>query len=264
MHFNDISGGQYLNYVDHALAAAFFPLIPIVHGSEIEWPPVDAMGVAAAAPLERSEPILPVDWTLLDGLNPSPETTSVSAKITGWDSCDDPLERLSLILSDGSDEYMASSDYFSDGESDSVVPNRHAIAQPSLLEDNTLRVPLSPASGAIRPARSNLNEVSTPRSRQQRASGPRRAGGTGPHRCTYAGCGKSYAKRSRLIAHERRHRGERPFACKEPGCGWGFSRADELARHARSHTGIKPYVCKSCGKGFGRSDHLKKHMKVHD
>lgn len=88
------------------------------------------------------------------------------------------------------------------------------------------------------------------------------ASGSG-HLCSYAGCGKRYTKRSRLIAHERRHRGEKPFACGWEGCGWGFSRADELARHRRSHTGHKPFKCGVCGKAFGRSDHLKKHIKIH-
>ncbi|KFP74062.1 Krueppel-like factor 15, partial [Acanthisitta chloris] len=47
-----------------------------------------------------------------------------------------------------------------------------------------------------------------------------------------------------------------PFSCR-------FSRSDELSCHKRSHSRVKPYPCAACGKSFACSDHLAKHLKIH-
>lgn len=57
--------------------------------------------------------------------------------------------------------------------------------------------------------------------------------------------------------------GERPFPCTWAACGKRFARSDELARHFRTHTGEKNFKCPYCDKRFMRSDHLTKHAKRH-
>ncbi|KAJ1522254.1 hypothetical protein ONE63_002558 [Megalurothrips usitatus] len=57
--------------------------------------------------------------------------------------------------------------------------------------------------------------------------------------------------------------GERPFGCSWAGCGKRFARSDELARHTRTHTGEKNFACPVCDKKFMRSDHLSKHARRH-
>ncbi|CRK87019.1 CLUMA_CG000841, isoform A [Clunio marinus] len=74
--------------------------------------------------------------------------------------------------------------------------------------------------------------------------------------CSFGDCKKTYSKPAHLRAHLRRHLGLKPYFCNFPNCSWKFSRSDEL--------GIKPYKCFYCSKTFSRSDHLKKHIKIHE
>ncbi|XP_055624473.1 zinc finger protein 184-like [Toxorhynchites rutilus septentrionalis] len=84
------------------------------------------------------------------------------------------------------------------------------------------------------------------------------------HRCTFAGCDKSYTQASHLKAHEILHGGSFPFRCLWEDCDRSFARSFELSRHRRQHTGEKKFMCHLCGQAFMRSDYLSMHVKRHN
>lgn len=125
-----------------------------------------------------------------------------------------PNAELSPLYSTFSSQSSFSSDM---NRSPSTSARRHSEHDP---RPNTLAEPIptperSASSSQILPASNN----------------------TRPHRCTYRGCTRSYARKFELYRHQRRHTGIKPHHCQVPGCDRGPQ------------------------NGFYRKDHLRQHMK---
>ncbi|KAM4030868.1 oocyte zinc finger protein XlCOF8.4-like isoform 1-T3 [Anomaloglossus baeobatrachus] len=74
-------------------------------------------------------------------------------------------------------------------------------------------------------------------------------------------CGKCFARKSIIVAHQRTHTGEKPYSCSE--CGKCFKHKSDLIRHRRTHTGEKPFSCSVCGKHFRQKSILVTHERTH-
>ncbi|XP_075207363.1 uncharacterized protein LOC142312320 [Anomaloglossus baeobatrachus] len=74
-------------------------------------------------------------------------------------------------------------------------------------------------------------------------------------------CGKCYNQKFDLDRHQRGHTGEKTFLCSQ--CGKDFSNNSNLVAHQRTHTGEKPFSCSACGKCFGEKSSLVKHQRTH-
>ncbi|XP_060094031.1 zinc finger protein 397-like [Heteronotia binoei] len=83
--------------------------------------------------------------------------------------------------------------------------------------------------------------------------------GEKPYKCTH--CGRSFQSKSTLVVHQRTHTGEKPYQCRE--CGKSFPVTTQLIEHERTHSGEKPYECAECGQTFRQRSHLKNHQKIH-
>ncbi|XP_037099582.1 probable tRNA N6-adenosine threonylcarbamoyltransferase isoform X1 [Syngnathus acus] len=74
-------------------------------------------------------------------------------------------------------------------------------------------------------------------------------------------CGKSFAYRTALGAHQRIHQKERPHVCAQ--CGKGFLYKGGLLSHMKIHSDEMPFMCSFCGKCFKRERNMKKHERCH-
>ncbi|KAK9717906.1 Zinc finger, C2H2 type [Popillia japonica] len=80
-----------------------------------------------------------------------------------------------------------------------------------------------------------------------------------PHVCTH--CGKAFGESATLKVHSLVHTGEKPHSCNI--CGKKFRQIACLPKHMRIHTGETPFPCELCPSRFKYKHHLQNHMKVH-
>ena len=82
-----------------------------------------------------------------------------------------------------------------------------------------------------------------------------------PFTCKTDGCGKTFKRKTSLMAHQTCHR-SKTIPCTREGCGKTFKAEIYLKRHYLDIHSSKSYVCGTCGKGFDSRGKRHYHQKV--
>ena len=57
--------------------------------------------------------------------------------------------------------------------------------------------------------------------------------GEKPYKCTYEGCGKSFANSSDRFKHKRTHMEKKPYRCSIVGCNKSYTDPSSLRKHKK-------------------------------
>ena len=76
-------------------------------------------------------------------------------------------------------------------------------------------------------------------------------------------CGKTFNRKSNLLAHFDIHSSKRAYSCGL--CQKLFRFKSNLTRHAQTHkVRVSSHKCNRCVCSFFRREHLERHLKTHD
>lgn len=122
-----------------------------------------------------------------------------------------------------------------------VSEPQHQYTSPPRSDDECLSiVSVEPAPQEAMP----IPVKSTPKNRERR------------YACTAPGCGKSFAKKWNLQAHERLHTGSKPFRCRV-GCSSSFMWMSSLKSHERRKCPLLPESQRYCRKSSAKKSSTK-------
>ncbi|KAM4617355.1 uncharacterized protein O3C94_021393 isoform 1-T2 [Discoglossus pictus] len=146
------------------------------------------------------------------------------------------------------------------------TPKNFSTTLSSHYEQEPVRARESSLNGSSYFSRINLNNniqmaVNSPSYNMKPPYMDLSASSSEEKRHTCGECGKDFAYKCRLVAHQRIHKGEKPHRCQD--CGKQFVYKTSLLAHQKIHIGDKPNQCDVCGKQFVYKSNLLVHQRIH-